>query len=89
MEVNVRFRYNKRTGEVEIFEIDDLGSTLTHDEHNREHDRITAEVGSSILHNPRVEEVLPGSAPEPEIEAPDSVVRDSAGEGGLRPRTQS
>ncbi len=43
MDVKVRFRFNKTTGEVEIFEIADQGNqSLPEAEHNREHDRIAA-----------------------------------------------
>jgi hypothetical protein len=57
MEVTVRFRYNKLTGEVEIFDVDDVASNLSVEEHNREHDRITVEIGSAIVRNPRIQEV--------------------------------
>jgi hypothetical protein len=63
--VKVHFRCNPATGEVEVFEIDDEASTLPEDEHNREHDRIAAEIGNVIERNPRIVEVLPegGAAP--------------------------
>lgn len=62
MEVKVRFRVNKATGEVEIFEVDDLDSTLPEAEHNREHDRIAAELGAVIERRARVTEHSPGVA---------------------------
>jgi len=74
--VKVHFRCNPATGEVEVFEIDDEASTLPEDEHNREHDRIAAEIGNVIERNPRIVEVLPaeGTAPaaetKPEPEPP-------------------
>ncbi|MEM7578407.1 MAG: hypothetical protein AAF316_00900 [Cyanobacteria bacterium P01_A01_bin.80] len=59
MDVKVRFRFNQVTGEVEIFEITDEGNmTLPEAEHNREHDRIAAELGNVIERNPRVTEVF-------------------------------
>ncbi len=62
MDVKVRFRFNKITGEVEVFEVTDEGTTrLPEAEHNREHDRIAAELGNVIERNPRVVEVFPGS----------------------------
>jgi hypothetical protein len=61
MRVTVKFRLNKATGQVEVFEIDDLQSTLPEAEHNREHDRIAAEIGNLVERNPRVVEVLPGA----------------------------
>lgn len=64
MELKVRFRFNTVTGEVEEFEVADEGPMrLSEAEHNREHDRIAAEVGNVIERNPRVDEVLPGTAP--------------------------
>ena len=68
MLVKVHFRYNPTTGEVETFEIDDQASTLPEDEHNREHDRIAAEIGNLIERNPRITEVLPGAAPVQTVE---------------------
>ena len=65
MDVRIRFRFNKATGQVEAFEIDDENSTLPSAEHNREHDRIAAEIGRVIERNPHVIEVAPGSAPVP------------------------
>ena len=62
MEIKVHFRYNKITGEVELFEVDDEGPMrLPEAEHNRQHDRIAANIGNLIERNPRVDEVLPGT----------------------------
>jgi len=56
MEVKVHFRFNRRTGEVEAFEIDDVNSGLPWDEHNREHDRIASEIGNLVERNPQIVE---------------------------------
>lgn len=62
MDVKVRFRFNKKTGEVEVFEVDHEGTIrLPEAEHNSKHDRIAAEVGSVIERKPLVTEVLPGA----------------------------
>ena len=67
MEIKVHFRFNKITGEIELFEVDDEGPMrLSEAEHNRLHDRIAAEVGNVVERNPRVDEILPGAA---ELEA--------------------
>jgi hypothetical protein len=59
MEVKVHFRFNKTTGDVEIFDVTDTGSMhLSEAEHNREHDRIAAELGRVIERNPRVLELM-------------------------------
>jgi len=61
MKVQVRFRFNKETGEVEEFLIDDQGSQLAEAEHNREHDRIATDIGRVVERHPRVQELPPGS----------------------------
>jgi len=62
VDVKVRFRFNKATGEVEVFEVEDQGVMhLSEAEHNSLHDRIAADVGRVIERNPHVIEVLPGS----------------------------
>jgi hypothetical protein len=73
MEVQVRFRYNKRTGEIELFEVDDVASTLPYAEHNRVHDAITSEIGAFMLRRPRIVEA---AATESEItaETPETAV---------------
>lgn len=60
MDVKVRFRFNKNTGEIEVFDVEDEGTMrLPEAEHNREHDRIAAELGRVIERNPQVFEMLP------------------------------
>lgn len=67
MKVRVKLRFNKLIGEVEEFMVDDEEQLLPAAEHNREHDRIAAEIGSVLEQHPRVHEVLPGApAPAPE-----------------------
>ena len=64
MEVKVRFRFNKATGEVELFEVDDIGPMVQSEaDHNRTHDEITAKLGRVLEQNPEFYEVLPGSEP--------------------------
>ena len=59
MDVKVKFRFNQITGEVEIFEVTDEGiMVLSEAEHNREHDRIAAELGNLIERNPQIMEVF-------------------------------
>jgi hypothetical protein len=71
MEVKVRFRFNKATGEVEVFQIEDQGSGLQAEEHNREHDRIAAEVGGIVERNPHVTQVLPDEVQPDDKKQPD------------------
>lgn len=64
METTVKFRFNKRTGEVEL--VVDQESTLPDAEHDVAHDRVAAEIGRVIERLPRVIEVT----------ASDPVLRD-------------
>lgn len=59
MDWNVRFRFNKATGEVEVFEVD-YASTDSEQIHNREHDALAAELGGLLEQAPRVVELFPG-----------------------------
>lgn len=59
MPTRVRFRFNKVTGEVEEFLVDDQDRQLP----EAEHDRIAAEVGRFIDAHPRVREAALGAAP--------------------------
>ena len=61
MKVRVKLRFNKLTGEVEEFLVDDQDSQrFPEAEHNREHDRVAATIGGVIERHPRVTEVVPG-----------------------------
>lgn len=92
METKVRFRFNKRTGEVEF--LVDQDSTLPHAEHELAHDRIAAEIGRVIEHLPRVVEVtgddpvlrsreMAAEPPQPETEeTPERDRPEARKEGG-------
>ncbi|AOY78731.1 hypothetical protein BJP36_01325 [Moorena producens JHB] len=82
MDVKVIFRFNKVTGEVEIFQVDDQGRmSLPEAEHNREHDRIAAELGNIIERNPQIMEVFPNNI-QPDLEPiPESANTDEEGTG--------
>lgn len=54
MATRVRFRFNKVTGEVEEFLVDDQDRRLP----EAEHDRIASEVGRFVAVNPRIREVM-------------------------------
>jgi len=60
MDFHVRFRFNKLTGEVEAFDVEDLGSGLPIEEHNRHHDRVASEIGRVIDRDPQVAEISGG-----------------------------
>jgi FtsH ternary system domain X3 len=60
MRVQVRFRVNTKTGEVEQFLIEDIGTEIEPD-HDAVHDRIAFEVGKVVERRPAPEQVLPGT----------------------------
>ena len=71
MKVRVKLRFNKVTGEVEEFLVDDQDMpVLSEAEHNRKHDHIAAEIGNVIERHPRVTEVLPADRATPVHEEP-------------------
>lgn len=69
MRVRVRFRFNTVSGEVELFQIDDISAEEADGTegtarsrgpaHDAEHDRISAEIGAVAARRPGVEEVRP------------------------------
>ncbi|MEU9478257.1 hypothetical protein [Streptomyces sp. NPDC048191] len=71
MRVRVRFRFNAASGEVELFQVEDVdagragGARTPGAEHDAEHDRISAEIGAVAASRPEVEEVLPAGAAFP------------------------
>ncbi|MFF3329840.1 hypothetical protein ACFYWX_09800 [Streptomyces sp. NPDC002888] len=71
MRVRVRFRFNTVSGEVELFQIDDIGAEEADGTrgarprgaaHDTEHDRISAELGAVAASRPEIEEVRPVGA---------------------------
>jgi hypothetical protein len=77
MEVKVRFRFNKVTGEVEEFIVDDVDSRLPEAEHNRQHDLIAREIGRVIERHPGLINVQSSGIEEPRL------VGDRAGDAGV------
>lgn len=60
MPVQVRFRFNKLTGEVEEFTVDDQNRQLS----EAEHERIAGDVGRMISRRPLLSEVEPLAEPK-------------------------
>ena len=50
MPIHVQFRFNKITGQVEQFVVDDRDRTLTEEEH----DRIATDVATAVSRNPAI-----------------------------------
>jgi len=79
MDVKVRFRFNTLTGEVELFEVTDIGTRrLSEAEHNQHHDQIATELGNVIERHPRISEVFAdGGETNDEIVTEESPVSSS------------
>ncbi|MFB7613658.1 hypothetical protein [Kitasatospora sp. NPDC056181] len=55
-------RLNTRTGEVELFQVDDVDAAGRRGaDHEAEHDRIAGELGEVMARRPRIDEVRPGA----------------------------
>lgn len=72
----VRFRFNKVTGEVEEFLVDDQDRNLS----EAEHDRIAADVARFVVSNPRVLEVAPSRVTQPANSVGAALESDADGE---------
>ncbi|MFJ8779796.1 hypothetical protein [Streptomyces sp. NPDC102476] len=63
MRVRVRFRFNFETGEVERFQVDDVGGGSGR-AHDAEHDRVSSDIGSVLANQPEIDEVPVRTAQE-------------------------
>lgn len=70
MRVRVRFRFNAVTGEVEVFEVDDLREGPRLPDHDARHDRAAAHVASIVEAHALIDEVAPGAEPATAATAP-------------------
>jgi hypothetical protein len=59
--VRVRFRYRADTGEVEMFEVDDLRAGPPLADHDARHERAAADVAAIVESNALIEEVSRGA----------------------------
>lgn len=62
MRVRVKFRYRADTGEVEVFQVEDLREGPRQADHDARHDHAAAEVARLVENNALIQEVLPGGA---------------------------
>lgn len=67
MRVRVEFRYNAETGEVELFQVDDIGRTTRVEDHDATHDEIAYAIGRVLDRRPGVAEAVPGREHEPHL----------------------
>ncbi len=59
MRVRVRFRYRAETGEVELFDVDDIPDGVPLADHDARHDRAAADVARVVEPHALIEEVEP------------------------------
>ncbi|GGV07304.1 hypothetical protein GCM10010260_51260 [Streptomyces filipinensis] len=67
MRVRVEFRYNSETGEVELFQVDDIGRTTRIEDHDAAHDEIAYAIGRVLDRRPGVAEEVPEREREPQL----------------------
>ena len=65
MRVRVRFRYRADTGEIELFQVDDLADGPRAVDHDARHDAATLDVARVVDPHPVVTELSSGPAPVP------------------------
>ncbi|KUN02856.1 hypothetical protein AQI95_25325 [Streptomyces yokosukanensis] len=68
MRVRVEFRYNAETGEVELFQVDDIGRTTRIEDHDATHEEIAYAIGRVLDRRPGVAEVVPDREREPQAQ---------------------
>jgi hypothetical protein len=66
--VRVRFRYDPATGEVAMFQVEDVSTGPQEADHNARHDRVTAEIAGLVERGAHIVEVAPGQLPDRLIE---------------------
>lgn len=82
MRVRVRFRYRADTGEVEVFQVDDVGGAPSGADHDRIHERAALDVARVVDRDPLIEEIVDGTAPAAERSAPPASGGEEAGPAG-------
>lgn len=60
MRVRVQFRFRPGTGEVELFQVDDVDGGPRSPHHDQRHDEAAADVARVVERNARIDEVDPG-----------------------------
>lgn len=60
MDIKVRFRFNKMTGDVEQFDVDQ-DEALPSREHHAEHDRLAADIGALLAQFPQISDIASGA----------------------------
>jgi FtsH ternary system domain X3 len=86
MRVRVKFRYRADTGEVEVFEVDDLQAGPRLADHDARHDRAAGDVARIVEANALIEEMPPGMQAPAVAEAPGPVPAQAGDERRSRQR---
>ncbi|MFI0980881.1 hypothetical protein ACH4SP_28220 [Streptomyces sp. NPDC021093] len=63
MRVRVKFRYRADTGEVEMYEVEDIGTGPRVADHDARHDRVTAALARLVEDHALIEEVYGATGP--------------------------
>lgn len=64
MRVRIKFRYRADTGEVELFQVDDLRDGPALADHDARHHQAAVDVARVVENGALVEELHPGAEPE-------------------------
>lgn len=78
MRVKIRFRYRADTGEVELFEVDDLQAGPRLADHDARHDRVAADVARIVESNALIEELPYAAGAAPVTETRPAVAQPAA-----------
>lgn len=70
MRVKVSFRYRADTGDVEVFQVEDMQTESRSPDHDARHDRAAGDVARIVEANAFIEETLPAGHALPAREAP-------------------
>jgi hypothetical protein len=85
MRVRVRFRYNSRTGEVEMFTVEAVDADVSTADHDRRHDAATTEIAGVVDRHPLIDEIVSvEETPEPAQTVLNGVREPAESEGSRR-----
>jgi hypothetical protein len=68
--VRVEFRFNAETGEVELFQVDDMGREVPEADHDARHEEIAHRLGRLLDRRPGIDEMVNGAGTPPVPETP-------------------
>lgn len=83
MRVRVKFRYRPETGEVELYEVEDIGRGPRAADHDARHDHAAVDLARLVEDNAEIEEIH-GAGPPRLREDPPTAGDESASEQTVR-----